>query len=186
MAPGAVGLLAALATLVLQSFGGPIRLLMLLTALPFGAVIFGVVGLAGAWPALVGRTVDGWVSRAIVGGGGLLWLAEAGALSRHDLYWRPGPLDRAIADGSLAAALVWAAAAALTPVLIRARHPRLELAVAVVGSALVVAGVEAVDARPLYAATPGAVVGCAIAAWPALRALAGDLRREAEIDDSAP
>ena len=185
LAPAAVALLVALATLLLQSLG-VVRPLMLVTALPFGVVILGVVGLAGAWPALIGRVVDGWVQRAIIAGGGLLWLAEVGSLTHHDLYWSVGLLDRAIADGSLAAALVWAAAAALTPVLIRARHPRLELALAIVGSALVVTGVQAFARRPLHAATAGAVVGAAIAAWPALRALIGDLRRKAGNDVLIP
>jgi len=188
LAPAAVGLLAALATLLLASLGGVFRPLMLLGVLPLGAVILGVVGLAGAWPVLVGRAARGWVSRAIIGGAGLLWLAEAGRLSYHDLYWQAGPLDRAIAGSALGAAAVWAAAAALTPVLMPARpprYPRFELALAVVGSALVVAGVEALGARPLHGATPGAVVGGAIAAWPALRALADDLRQKRETYGSA-
>ncbi|HEY2655782.1 MAG TPA: serine/threonine-protein kinase [Solirubrobacteraceae bacterium] len=186
LAPAALALLVALATLLLQSLVGVVRPLILVAALPFGVVILGVVGLAGAWPALVGRVADGWLRRAIIAGGGLLWLAEVGALTHHDLYWRVGPLDRAIADGSLAAALVWAAAAALTPVLIQGRHPRLELALAVVGSALVVAGVQAFAPRPLHAATAGAVAGAAIAAWPALRALIGDLRHKAGNDVLIP
>ncbi len=189
LAPAPVALFVALATLLLQSFVGFVRPLLLVTALPFGAVILGAVGLAGAWPALVGRTVNGWIRRAIIGGCGLLWLAEAGALSRHDLYWRAGSLDRTIANGSLGAALVWAAAAALTPVLIRTRpprHPRLELALAVVGSALVVAGVQAFAGRPLHGATAGAVAGGVIAGWPALQALIGDLRRKAGNDVLIP
>ena len=185
LAPVAVALLAALAALLLQGLGGLVRPLLLAIVLPFGAVILGVVGLAGAWPALVGRTTTGWLRRAIIGGAGLLWLAEAGAMTQHNLYWRAGPLNTTIAGDALAAALVWAAVAALTPVLISARHPRFELALAVVGSALVVAGVEALGARPLHDATPGAVVGGAIAAWPALRALTRDLRRAGETDGSA-
>ena len=186
LAPAAVALLVALATLLLQSLVAVVRPLMLVTALPFGVVILGVVGLAGAWPALVGRVVDGWLRRAIIAGVGLLWLAEVGALTHHDLYWSVGPLDRAIADGSLAAGLVWAAAAALTPVLVRARHPRLELALTVVGSALVVTGVQAFAPRPLHAATAGAVVGGVIAAWPALLALIDDVRRKAGNDVLIP
>jgi len=181
LAPVTIALVAALATLLLQNLGGILRLLMLVTALPVGAVILGPLGLAGAWPALVGRTVEGWVRRAIIAGGGLLWLAEAGALTGRDLYWRAGPLDTAIRRGSLAAALVWAAAAALTPVLISARRPRLGLVVAVVGSATVVAGVQALGARPLRDAALGAALGGAIAAWPSLRALGGQLRRDAGI-----
>jgi hypothetical protein len=86
----------------------------------------------------------------------------------------------------LAAALVWAAAAALTPILIRARYPRIGLLVAIVGSAIVVAGVQASGARPLRDAALGAVVGGAIAAWPALRALTRELRGNAGIDAIVP
>src|SRR6202012_189723 len=85
VAPVALALAVAIATLLLQSLGGPIRLIMLLTALPFGATILGVVGLAGAWPALAGRAAGGWLARALVGGAGLLWLAQAAALSHRDL-----------------------------------------------------------------------------------------------------
>ena len=186
LAPAAVALLAVLATLLVQSLLGFVRPLLLLTALPFGATILGVVGLAGAWPALVGRVVDGWLQRAIIGGGGLLWLAEAGALTDHNLYWRAGPLSGALIKGSLAAALVWAAAAALIPVLIRGRRPRLELALTVVASALIVSGVQAFAGRPLHAATAGAVAGGAIAAWPSLRALITDLRRKPGNDQLIP
>src|SRR6202012_5844640 len=105
VAPVALALAVAIATLLLQSLGGPIRLIMLLTALPFGATILGVVGLAGAWPALAGRTA---------GGAGLLWLAQAAALSHRDLYWRGGSLTHVIGSGGLVAALVWAVAAILT------------------------------------------------------------------------
>ena len=179
--PAVVALLATLAVLILQTLGGPFRLLLLVAALPFGAVILGAISLAGAWPMIVGRFVQGWWRRAIIAGGGLLWLAEAGALTGHDLYWRAASLPDTVANGSLAAALVWAAAAALLPVLLplRPRFPRLELGLALVGSAVVVAGAEALGARPLRDATAGAVLGGAIAAAPALAALVKDLRRKA-------
>jgi eukaryotic-like serine/threonine-protein kinase len=180
-APAVVALVSALVVLVLQTVGGPFRLLLLGTALPFGAVILGAISLAGAWPMLVGRFVQGWWRRATIAGAGLLWLAEAGKLTGHDLYWQAGSLSQGFANGLLAAALVWAAAAALMPVLIprRPRYPRLELALALVGSAVIVAGVEAFGARPLRDATGGAVLGGLIAAAPALTALVKDLRRKA-------
>ena len=102
-----------------------VRPLLLVTALPFGVVILGAVGLAGAWPALVGRVVDGWFRRAIIAGGGLLWLAEASALTRHDLYWRAARWTGRSPTARWPQRCVWAAAAALTPVLISAAtaHP---------------------------------------------------------------
>jgi serine/threonine protein kinase len=104
-----------------------------------GAPALGVVGLAGAWPALAGRG-RGALNRAALGAAGWVWTMLGTELSGSDLYLRAPPrspapdgfttsaaitlhhvLEPLVTSGALAPAGVWAAAAVILPWLIRGR-----------------------------------------------------------------
>jgi eukaryotic-like serine/threonine-protein kinase len=131
-----VGLAAAPTVLLLRRSGG-------LWSLPAGAPLLGVVGLAGAWPALAGQAVRPW-HRAALGALGGWWLILAEILSGKRLALGAPP-DAALAgthlmplltSGVLAVAALWAAAAVLLPLLVRGRA----LAADVVGATTWAAG----------------------------------------------
>jgi hypothetical protein len=104
-----------------------------------GAPALGVVGLAGAWPALAARAATP-LRRAALGFTGWLWLAIATPLAGTALYlrqlpatpppgvWIGSPYDTVhhvlgplATSGALMPAFVWAIAAATLPYLIRGR-----------------------------------------------------------------
>jgi serine/threonine protein kinase len=116
--------------------------------LPAGAPALGAIGLAGAWPAIAGRARGVW-TRAVLGAAGWVWLALGSALSGVNLYLGPPPgspppaqwtrspdvamqqvLEPLLRSGALAPALVWAAAAAILPWVVRGRTPALDFVVA--------------------------------------------------------
>ena len=121
------------------------------------APALGAVGLAGAWPALAARASTAW-ERAALGASGWLWVQAAAVLGgtgyyTHDLpaalprsSWLPSanalvtlvvvPL---LHSGLLAPALVWAAAAALAPHVVRSRRPAPRLIGSAIWSIAVVA-----------------------------------------------
>ena len=164
-------------------------------ALPGGAVLLGVVSLAGAWPAIVARSRTRWWSRGAVAGLGFVWLAAAGALSNIALYERLRPVPSAstwttsgevtvhdllpavLHSGVFAGAAVWAAAAVCAPILIRGRSRAGTVAIAVASGVVTVVATEFVlraFAGPGHDATPfrafaGALAGSAILALPAFR-----------------
>jgi hypothetical protein len=103
------------------------------------APVLGLVGLAGAWPALAARAATPW-RRAALGATGWVWLALAGPISGHGMYLAHVPgtwaLDSfsgsmgaslhhvllpLISTGALAGAPVWGLAAVVAPLLIRRR-----------------------------------------------------------------
>ena len=118
-----------------------------------GAPLLGLLGLAGAFPALAGQAA-GWRMRAALGALGYWWLrlaeslvdepgrrlwlgAPAGAGAR--LVWESSPTSAAthalaplFTLGLLAGALLWAAAAALLPVLVRGRSAMQDTLAAIV------------------------------------------------------
>jgi len=194
-----VGLLAlaALAPALALGDGGPRRRLgvgWLCCAL---APALGLAGLAGAYPALAGQPAR-WRARALLGALGYWWLALAAPLLGRELWLAPpSPLPaRASWEGSasvaathvigplltvavLAGALLWAAAAAALPWLVRGRSAlRDAVAVAAWAAALVLAepaldaglGAQSTSAAPRGAAL-GAVLGALLAL--AARALRG-------------
>jgi hypothetical protein len=101
-----------------------------------GAAILGVVGLAGAWPALAARGRSTW-QRAALGALGWMWLVLCAALARRSLYGPiPEPSSAVWASvaatardvlapltpgGLVAGAVVWALGAATLPALLRGR-----------------------------------------------------------------
>jgi serine/threonine protein kinase len=162
--------------------------------LPAGAVLLGLVGLGGAWPAVVGRSGARWWQRAGLAAAGSVWLAGAGALAGHTLYARFVDLPRptvwagspplALHDVLLAllgsglpeAALVWAVAAVVLPWLVRGRAPFLDIALTAVWAAATVSGTAAAGAQSIRGAVLGALAGALIALRPAVPRLAAGLR----------
>ncbi len=196
-------LVAAVAMLV------PIVLIpMRPTAWPLGAGapalgLIGVAGMAGAWPALAGLAQTAW-RRAAIAAVGWIALLLATPIAGRSLYLAPFPafasadsasrtLERIVGmpvtAGLLAPAVVWAAAAAILPLVVRGRSLALDLvragawsALLTVGTPLAIVAVRGAGSAPVI---QGAVVGGAAAAilalaprWLAVRrpALAG-LRR---------
>ncbi len=164
-------------------------------ALPAGAVLLGAVSLGGAWPAIVARSGARLWQRAAVSGAGFLWLAAAGTLTGAPLYMQLTPtpppasvwtgsveltlhriLIAMLASGVLAGALVWAAAAAVGPLLITGRSVVADLVVAILWSAVTLAGTELAIrllGTPAHYAEPrgaviGAIAGALVLVAPAL------------------
>ncbi|HET9126074.1 MAG TPA: serine/threonine-protein kinase [Solirubrobacteraceae bacterium] len=161
------------------------------------APALGVVGLAGAWPALAGWAHRPW-RRMMLGATGWLWLALAGPLMGRALYeprpratappaaWR-GSISHVVEhvlipfvhSGQLAGAVVWGAGAILVPWIVMRRNPLLDVVRALLWSAaLVIATPAAVAAlgrvvhAPPSAAAPSALAGALAAAALALAPLA--------------
>jgi serine/threonine protein kinase len=124
--------------------------------LAVAAPALGLIGLAGAWPALAARARTPG-RRAALGATGWVWLALAGAISGHAMYlahvpgtWAlrsfggsPGAslhhvLLPLITTGALAGAAVWGLAAVAAPVLIRGRSLMLDTVRVIVWAATVV------------------------------------------------
>ncbi len=161
-------------------------------SLSVGAPLLGVVGLAGAWPAVAARATTAR-GRAALGFTGWVWLVLAGSLAGTTLYVQGPPggpprtvwsgslyeamhhvLGTMISSGALAPAPVWALAAAVLPLLVRRKSLALDAA-AVVGwtLALVLFTELAISimhfsspAATLTTVVPGAVVACAVAIAP--------------------
>ena len=158
------------------------------------APALGLIGLAGAFPAVAARAGRTWWQRAVIAAAGYVWLIAAGALAGHDLFWlrskpaaaqawltRPDSMFHHVlvplahAPG-LAGALVWAVAAALAPLLATRRWPTLDLLLAIVWGAVTISALEAVGARPLSDPIIGAGLAVLIVGWPALTTVTHDLR----------
>jgi serine/threonine protein kinase len=180
-APG-IALLVAIAA-------APVPLLMprrgAAWSLPAAAPALGLVGLAGAWPALAGQARS-WPARAALGALGGLWLVLAEALTSDRLLfgqprdvlalpaWDGSALDAARdalvpiwSGGTLAIAALWALFAALLPLLVRGRSAALDL-VATAGWAAALAAAtgavgEALMLDPPRGAVLGALAGGALA-----------------------
>jgi hypothetical protein len=145
------------------------------------APLLGVVGLAGAWPALAGQA-RGWRSRAALGALGGLWLVLAEALTSQRLLagqprdvlaaraWDGSALDAAstalaplVSGGTLAIAGLWALAAALLPVLVRGRSAALDLVAAAGWAAALAAATQAL-CEALVLDPPRGLIAGALAA----------------------
>jgi serine/threonine protein kinase len=157
-----------------------------------GAPALGLIGLAGAWPALAARAGTSW-RRAALGMIGWVWLLIAAPLADRVLYLSPLPgtppphlwtgslpetvhhmLWPLITAGTLAPAPVWAIAAVLLPGMVRGRSLAADgLRVTVWSTALVLATALALGlthgARSLGmpgSAVLGATAGAAVALAP--------------------
>jgi hypothetical protein len=158
-----------------------------------GAPWLGLLGLAGAWPALAARAGGPW-RRSVLGAAGWIWLVLATPIYGSVLYLQlppgiPGPAARwagslqqtvdlvlrpLLHSGAFAAAPVWAAAAVVLPWIVGARSLAVRFVLVTVWAATVAsATVTAVNlihspAGPLgiSAAATGAVVGALVALTP--------------------
>jgi hypothetical protein len=165
-------------------------------SLAVGAPLLGVVGMAGAWPAVAARAATSR-GRAALGFTGWVWLLFAGRLAGTTLYvqvpsgapphsiWS-GSLYQAthhvlgamISSGALAPAPVWAVGAAVLPLLVRRKSLVLDAA-AVIGWALALVLFTELaisvahfssPAASLTSVVPGTVVACAVAITPSVLA----------------
>jgi serine/threonine protein kinase len=149
------------------------------------APALGAIGLAGAFPALAGQ-LPRWRMRAALGALGYWWLILAEPLLGRHLWLGPpastpartvwesslastsahvlGPL---LSLGVLLGAALWAAAAALLPLLVRGRSAALDvLAATVWAAALAIAEPTLDNGLAAHAAQPsprGAIVGAVLA-----------------------
>jgi len=159
--------------------------------LPAGAPALGMIGLAGAWPAVAGRATTKPWRRAALGFAGYVWLVLASPLANTDLYTRRAPgtpdahvwtsslgvalhdvLVPIVTSGVLAGALVWALAALVLPWLIRGRSLPLDLVLSAVWAATTVSATETVIAL-VHPGTgvnspPTAIAGAVVAGLVAL------------------
>jgi len=190
-----VALCGVAAIPLLLPFGGKGRA----WSLPFLAPLLGAAMLAGAYPALAGQARTVW-RRAALGALGFWLLALAEPLARTTLFYgrargtQPlprwddsvsGAIDHALrpllSSGMLAAALLWAAGAALLPWLVRGRNAALDLVAGVVWAALLAAGASAIG-QSLGSKVPssdprGAALGAAAAVLVAVAARTVGLMR---------
>ncbi len=146
----------------------------------------GLIGLAGAWPALAARLKPSAARRAALGAVGWIWLSLAAPLAGEDLYTRVAPgttaphtwtasLNQALhgmliplaRSGTLSAAPVWAIAALVLPWLVRSRSLAINAVLTTIWCAMTVAATQAAIglSHPPHGSTtmPTAVTG-AIAA----------------------
>jgi len=158
------------------------------------APALGLIGLAGAFPAFAAKAGKSWWQRAIIAAAGYIWLIAAGALAGHSLFWLPfrAPVVHGwltspdamvnqlliplVQARGLAGALVWAAAAALAPLLATRRWPTLDLLLAIGWGAATLSALEAVGARPLSDPITGTGLAVLVLGWPALTTLTRELR----------
>jgi serine/threonine protein kinase len=163
------------------------------------APVLGLVGLAGAFPALAAQRA-GWLARAALAGLGFWWLALAESLLDRRLWLGPPSAlpSRAVWEGSLSnaathvlaatltfelllGAAVWALAAAILPWLVRGRNAALDALLAFAWTVALLAATPVLSGALLShqsqptprGAVLGAGVGCALAVC--ARALRGPI-----------
>lgn len=144
------------------------------------AVALGVASLAGAAPAVVAQIGYSWWQRAMFAAAGLGVLVAVSHATHRDLFWSPQqiPPHRTL---ELAAFGVWGLAAALQPLLRVRRFPLLDLALCILWSAALVAGLDAVGLRSPVGELPGALLGMLIVARQPLLAIIDETRHAAGI-----
>ncbi len=158
------------------------------------APALGVVGLAGAFPALAGQA-SRWRARAALGALGYWWLTLAGPLLGRELWLRapPGTPPRSAWEGSLSlaaahvvapvlalgvllGALLWGVAAVVLPLIVRGHSAVRDVAAVALWSAVMVAATPELDAGlTAHVAHPsprGALLGAVLGALVAVVARA--------------
>ncbi len=178
---------AGFALLVLIALSLPVVLIVRTPSawpLAAGAPALGLIGLAGAWPAIAARAPTMW-RRAGLAGVGWIWLALAAPIAARVLYlpavagipppndWSGSPaaaardvLSPLLSAGVLAPAVVWAAAAVVLPWAVRGRSPLLDIVRVVIWSGTLASAtavaVTAVHGSDAVSAAPTAVTGAAL------------------------
>jgi eukaryotic-like serine/threonine-protein kinase len=158
--PGAALIVAALAAgppLLLRADGRA-------WSLPAAAPALGLLGLAGAYPALAGRAPH-WSARAALGALGAWWLVLCEPLLERALVFGSAPgtperasfdgapgiaagdvIAKAFSSGALILALIWAAGAVVLPWLVRGRRLAADAVRATVWAAGIAAATAALGA----------------------------------------
>jgi serine/threonine protein kinase len=159
---------------------GIVALLLPLVGSLLTAVALGAVSLGAALPAVVAKVGQGWWQRALFAAGGLGALVGVSRATHHNLYWLPTkiPPHHTL---ELAVFGVWAAGAAIQPLLRVRRFPLLELLLCAAWSTALVMGVEALGLRSPVGELPGALLGMAIVGWRAVLAMIDETRHAAGI-----
>jgi serine/threonine protein kinase len=163
------------------------------------APVLGVVGLAGAFPAIAGQAAR-WRWRLALGALGYWWLMLAEPLLNRRLWLGAAPgtpahaawessiaaatshvLEPMLSLGVLLGALLWACAALALPWIVRGRNAALDLVAVVTWSTAIAAAAPALDAglsaQLTHPSPHGAVIGAVVGGMFALasRALRGPL-----------
>jgi eukaryotic-like serine/threonine-protein kinase len=159
--------------------------------LAIGAPLLGIIGLAGAWPAIAARAGASAWRRAALGATGYVWLTLVAPLAGADLYTkRPQGIPAAgvwtaslgvtahhvlgalFSAGTILAAGVWAIGAAVLPWLLRTRSLATTCVLVTVWSAVLLSATEtaivAFHGTHGAAAPPRAVAGAVVGALTAL------------------
>ncbi|MHB1244637.1 MAG: hypothetical protein ACYC1P_14750, partial [Gaiellaceae bacterium] len=150
---------------------------------PAAAVGLGLLGVAGAWPALAGQA-RGVLARAALGALGWWWLSLSELVWHERLLTGPEgaarPGLRAAGEGiaavlsapTIAIAGLWALGAVALPLLVRGRHAGLDLLAAVAWAAALALATRAVTQAAGLAEPRGLVGAAALAALLAVGARA--------------
>jgi hypothetical protein len=151
---------------------------LLLLAAGLVAVGLGAIGLAGAWPALVTQTTRGWWRRGILAVAGFAWLGVASAITPQNFYYALANSTMATLRPAAIAAMVWAFAAAVAPLIVRGLSDVLDLISVTAIAALTAVAVGSFGPHPIAGLVPGALVGWLIAAHrPLLRVVRDAIAR---------
>ncbi len=138
---------------------------------PALAAGLGYLSAAVAWPALAGQARGPW-TRAVLGAAGFWVTVLISMLTGERLLLEPATsLEHLVRDPAMAVAGVWAAAAALLPLVVRGRNVGVDLLGALVWAAALALGTEAAAGTAVH----GLVGATALAAL--LAVLTGALRR---------
>jgi eukaryotic-like serine/threonine-protein kinase len=137
-------------------------------SLPAAAPVLGLAGLAGAYPAVAGRT-SGPLTRTALGAGGLWWLLLAEPLTGRKLFVGTSPgeagetLEALVSSGALLLAPLWAAAALALPWLVAGRSLSADVVLATTWAAGLAAATSAVADRAGLPEPRGLVAGAVLA-----------------------
>jgi eukaryotic-like serine/threonine-protein kinase len=137
-------------------------------SVPAAAPVLGLAGLAGAYPAIAGRT-SGPLTRTALGAGGLWWLLLAEPLVGRELFVGTSPgeagetLEALVSSGALLLAPLWAAAALALPWLVAGRSLSADLVLATTWAAGLAAATSAVADRAGLPEPRGLVAGAVLA-----------------------
>ena len=168
--------LAALIPVAVSPRGEP------LWSLSGGAPLLGVVGLAGAWPAIAARAAS-VRGRAVLGLVGWIWLALASPMTGSATYVKLPPgsqslgvwstsayeafhqvLGALVSSGALAAAPVWALAAVVLPPLVARRSLLIDAGRVAVWAGMLVGCTEAAIALTHFGVGRATLHGAAVGA----------------------
>jgi eukaryotic-like serine/threonine-protein kinase len=158
-------------------------------SVPAAAPLLGLIGVAGAYPAVAGQFRGLW-TRAALGAAGLWWLLLAEPLLARDLALGTAPGDagtvlEAIArSGALLLAPVWAAAALILPWLVAGRALVVDVLGAVIWAAGLAVATAAVADGAGLAEPRGLAAGAAVAG--ALAVVAAQARNTVNVEHDGP